>query len=180
MGTARNGHRTAPSDYRTLMSSFPTGVAVVCALDSGGRPHGMTCTSLCSVTADPPTLLVSLHVHSGTYQAVRDSNCFTLNLLHARGRRAAELFASAAPDRFRRVVWRRSEVVGAPRLVDDAFALAECRVSEVFPAGDHMLVLGEVVGTVHGGAEPLLYGLRQFTVWPDPVPRARPAEAAGP
>jgi flavin reductase (DIM6/NTAB) family NADH-FMN oxidoreductase RutF len=166
MVTGQPAAAVAAGGYRTLMSSFPTGVAVVCALAGDDRPHGMTCTSLCSVTVEPPTLLVSLHVASGTCQAVRERGCFALNLLHQGGREAAEVFSSPTPDRFARVAWRPSPVVGAPWLVDAAFAVAECRTTQLLAAGDHTLVLGEVVNVHHLPGTPLLYGLRQFAVWP--------------
>jgi len=153
------------SDYRTLMSCFPTGVTVITAVDPRGTPHGMTCTSLTSVTIDPPTLLVCLNVQSGTLGAIRETGVFALNFLHQRGRPAAELFSSPVADRFSRVCWRPSDVVRCPWLFVDAFALAECRVTGTFPAGDHDVVLGEVVGVRQTDGVPLLYGMRQFSAW---------------
>lgn len=163
-----NGSPAAAPGYRDLMSCFPTGVAVVTALDADQQPHGMTCTSLCSVAVAPPTLLVSLHEDSGTHLALRDTGRFALNLLHAGGQRAAEVFSSAAPDRFHRVGWRPSPVLDLPWLTRDAFAFAECRVTRTVPAADHVLVLGEVVSTRQQAEPPLLYGMRQFAAWHQP------------
>lgn len=157
--------------YRDLMSSFPTGVAVISSFDQHGRPHGMTCTSLSSVTLKPPTLLVCLNRHSGTLAALHAYGSFAINLLHARARRAAEIFSGPAPDRFGQVRWRLSSVAGLPWLVEDAFALAECTVRGSSIVGDHEVVLGEVCEVVvHGSDVPLLYGMRQFSTWlPDRV-----------
>src|SRR5262245_12636119 len=96
---ARTGH------FREFMSSFATGVAIVTAFDRGGRPHGLTCTSLASITLVPPTILVSLDTASGTLAAIRDGGRFAVNLLHSGAKPTAELFASAAGDRFDRVSW---------------------------------------------------------------------------
>lgn len=159
-------------EYRTFMSSFPTGVAVVTALDRHGTPHGLTCTSIASVTLVPPTLSVCLDVRSGTLRAIADQGAFAVNLLHAAGRRAAEVFCSAVADRFSMVAWQPSYLVGLPWLHGDAFALAECRVSGTVPVGDHQIVLGQVVGLINAPENPLLYGRRQFTSWlpeTDPV-----------
>jgi flavin reductase (NADH) len=52
------------------MSSFPTGVSIVTAMDRHGHPRGATCSSLASVTLSPPTLLVCLREHGGTLLAV--------------------------------------------------------------------------------------------------------------
>lgn len=175
-GIATSPRPVGVSSYRDLMSSFPTGVSIVTALDSDGCPQGMTCTSLTSVTVTPPTLLVCLRIGSATLRAVRDSGAFAVNLLHCDGRPAAELFAAPCPDRFDRVHWRLSEA-GLPWLVEEAFAIAECRVQRLLDVGEHTVVFGAVTGLVQDSASPLLYGLRQFSTWLAPVGAS--ASAAG-
>ncbi|WP_240519344.1 flavin reductase family protein [Amycolatopsis antarctica] len=165
-----------PAALRDFMSAFCTGVTVITSIDGEGRPHGLTCTSLASVTLSPPTLLVCLNTGSGTLAALRQSGGFAVNLLHERGRRAAETFASRAADRFDRVRWCRSGTVGQPWLTDDAFALAECEVADTVAVGDHVVVFGRVVGVEHVPEVPLLYGMRTFSSWfaalPDEAPTA--------
>lgn len=156
--------RVTAADHRALMSLFPTGVAIITAIDDTGEPHGMTCTSLSSVALSPPTLLVCLNQASGTLRAVRGGR-FAVNLLHARGRKAAEVFSSAVENRFSVVRWRRSEVTGMPWLAEDAHAFAGCVVRESTVVGDHEVVLGEVCEIVQARDLPLLYGMREFSVW---------------
>jgi flavin reductase (DIM6/NTAB) family NADH-FMN oxidoreductase RutF len=171
-GTAA-ARRASPADYRDLMSAFPTGVAVVTSMDSSGQPRGMTCSSLSSVTLAPPTLLTCLRTDSGTLGAVRHHGGFAVNLLHARGRAAAELFSSAAQDRFGLVRWRPS-CSGLPWLVADAFALAECTVSGMAEVGDHTVVFGAVEKVTMVRDTPLLYGMRRFSaLCIDPCVRQR-------
>lgn len=158
-------------DYRGLMSAFPTGVAVITAVDHAGRPHGLTCTSLTSVTLSPPTLLVCLDLRSGTLAAIQHCGYFAVNLLRSRSRRAAELFSSRAPDRFSQVSWLPSPWTRQPWLRDDAFALAECTVVDVSVIGDHSVMFGEVVNVEQTIDVPLLYGLRRFSGWPPEPPR---------
>ncbi|MEV7870657.1 flavin reductase family protein [Streptomyces sp. NPDC088124] len=163
------------ADIRPLMASFPSGVGVVTAYAEDGSPWGMTCTSLCGVSLDPPVVLVCLGTASHTLKAVRSSGSFALNLLHAQGRRTAELFASGAPDRFDRVNWRGGAGTAGPHLTEDARAVADCSVVGEQVVGDHAVVLGEVsaVRTV-GRQPPLLYGLRRFSVWPHVGEAAQP------
>ena len=163
--TATAGH-VQLDDYRGLMSAFPTGVAVITAVDRAERPHGLTCTSLTSVTLNPPTLLVCLDLRSGTLAASRQCGRFAVNLLHARGRRAAEVFSSPTPDRFSQVAWQPSPWIRQPWLCDDAFALAECIVVEASIVGDHAVMFGEVVHVEQSADVPLLYGMRRFSGWP--------------
>lgn len=159
---------TRMADHRAFMAMFPTGVAVVTASAADGGPRGMTCSSICSVTLDPPTLLVCIWSGSPTGAAVRETGAFAVNLLHAEARPTAELFASGAPDRFECVRWSRTERGGAPHLAD-AHAIADFEVTRSMAVGDHRVIFGEslrVLWPYHpGGTTPLLYGLRRFGSW---------------
>ncbi|WP_025359544.1 flavin reductase family protein [Kutzneria albida] len=152
-------------DYRTLMSAFPSGVSVITAVDADGHPHGLTCTSLSSVTLNPPTLLACLNTRSPALAALRAVGEFAVNLLHAKGQRAAEVFSSPVADRFSLLPWRRTERAGLPWLTEHAFAVAECAVSHIRVVGDHAVVFGEVHTVTQDQDRPLLYGLRRFTGW---------------
>ncbi|MFH9065063.1 flavin reductase family protein [Streptomyces coeruleorubidus] len=148
------------------MAGFPTGVSVVTTTAPDGRPWGMTCTSLCSVSLDPPTLLVCLRCGSPTLEAIRAGGSFSVNLLHDAARVTAELFASGAPDRFDQVVWEHGGVGAGPHLTDAAHTIADCTVADDAVVGTHAVVMGHV-GRVRAlrAQQPLLYGLRRFASW---------------
>ncbi|MEV4470081.1 flavin reductase family protein [Nonomuraea salmonea] len=169
-----DGPVASAGDHRALMSRFPTGVAVVTAVDTVGRPHGMTCSSVTSVTLSPPTILVCLRIGSATLRAVHERGAFAVNLLDAGARDTAELFSGPVPDRFSRVRWIRSQY-GLPWLVDDALAMAECRVSRVIRDGDHEVLFGRLLRVAEQPGTPLLYGMRSYSAWRPSSP-ARPAE----
>ncbi|WP_410606095.1 flavin reductase family protein [Amycolatopsis sp. lyj-109] len=152
-------------DVRRLMAGFPTGVSVVTALASDGTPRGMTCTSLCSVALDPPTLLVCLRRGSPTLDAVVDTAVLSVNLLHRSARPAAELFGSGVPDRFDRIPWTAAPG-GGPHLSDAAHTIADCVVDAWHPVGDHVVVMAEVARiTSLRTPAPLLYGMRRYGTW---------------
>lgn len=155
----------SPDAFRSLMSLFPSGVAVVTAREVGGTPRGVTCTSLASVSLEPPLLLVCLHARSGTLAALRRTGAFAVNLLHHRGRGAAEVFASPVADRFAEVEWAPSPQDGLPWLSRHAHAVAECAVWDSRSAGDHVVVFGSVRRVHADPATPLLYGGRQYRSW---------------
>src|SRR5256885_16017012 len=110
------GNQAEPVDLGPFMSGFPPGVSIVSAFDEEDRPLGMTCTSLCSVTLSPPTLLVCLRQGSPTLDAVLTTGTFSVNLLAHHARPTAALFGSGAPDRFDRVAWSRPDSAGGPHL----------------------------------------------------------------
>lgn len=164
--TTRTPAPATPDEFRTLMSGFPTGVAVVTATDSTGAPRGMTCSSLCGVSLEPPVLLVCLRAGSPTLEAVLGSGAFAVNLLSAGARPTAELFASGDPHRFGKVPWEAGPPAAGPHLVRDAHTVADCGVRSQQAVGDHVTVYGEIRRvTRRGDRVPLLYGLREFRPW---------------
>ncbi|MBL1115315.1 flavin reductase family protein [Streptomyces sp. 110] len=159
---------STPDRFRSLMAGFPTGVSIVTAIGDASRLWGMTCSALCSVTLHPPTLLVGIREQSPTLTAILSSGVFTVNLLHAQGRDTADLFASGAPDRFSRVTWALPDGASGPHLMEAAHAVADCRVSQTVHVGGQRVVFGEVRRiTVLAEPKPLLYGLRQYSAFPD-------------
>ncbi|MER7702100.1 flavin reductase family protein [Kitasatospora sp. NPDC097605] len=163
--TLRSEAGVTADEFRTMMSGFPTGVAVTTTyLD--GVPRGMTCSSMCSVTLEPPTLLVCLRVGSPTLEAIVKSGAFAVNLLHESARETARLFASGNPDRFDLIDWESAPDSAGPHLVRDAGTVADCEVALTQRVGDHVTVFGGVRRiTDRDPRPPLLYGLRQFRSW---------------
>lgn len=157
-------------DFRSLMSGFPTGVAVITTFGPDGRPWGMTCSSMCSVSLDPPVLLICLRRGSPTLDAVERRTAFAVNVLHSQGRPTAELFASGAADRFDRVRWEAGPRSAGPHLANDAHCVADCEVTRTKDVGDHTVVFGRVlrVTSHRSDPKPLLYGLRRYATWPQP------------
>lgn len=151
------------------MATFPTGVGIVTTLDPEGRPLGMTCTSVCSVTLVPPVLLVSLRHGSQTLAAIVWRRTFAVNLLHCQAQATAELFASGRPNRFDHVLWYCEPGLGGPELPEDAHAAVHCRVMSRQRVEDHVVVFGKVTSVWEpvGPVRPLLRGLRRYAPWPE-------------
>lgn len=169
----RSAHTAVPEGFRAMMRGFPSGVAVVTATDLEGRPWGMTCSSVCSVTLDPPTLLVCLRAASPTLAAILVRGEFAVNLLHDGAQATAELYASGDPDRFDRTGWQADPDAAGPHLPGDSHAIADCRVRSAEHVGDHVVIFGEAVRiTRRPDCLPLLYGLRTYSRWPTTEPVA--------
>jgi flavin reductase (DIM6/NTAB) family NADH-FMN oxidoreductase RutF len=155
-----------PMDRATffgLMSAFPSGVTIVSTLDERGQPRGLTCTATCSLSAEPPLLLVSLDNRSGTLAAVRANHRFVVNYLLAGRGELSNQFAAAAPDRWKDVAWRPNRH-GIPVLYADSLAHTECRLVNAIEAGDHTIVVGRVEGgrAPAPGSQPLIYFRRGY------------------
>jgi flavin reductase (NADH) len=165
----RCGSGVDPVTFRSIMSAFPTGVAVVTSFDTSGIPRGLTCSALCSVSIDPPLLLLCVNSSSGALQAIRASNGFVVNFLREGRDSVSRLFASPSPDKFSRIRWQRSAITGLPWLVEDTIAHADCRLVSDIEAGDHSILIGILVSgsAPPPTAQPLLYWQRHYASWPD-------------
>jgi flavin reductase (DIM6/NTAB) family NADH-FMN oxidoreductase RutF len=164
------GHPT-PVDkaaFFGIMSAFPSGVTIVSTLDKLGRPRGLTCTSTCSLSANPPLLLVCIDQRSATLDALRHSGRFVVNYLLAGRGELANRFASRDPDRWATVAWRPTPS-GLPWLHRDTLAYAECVVVQDVEGGDHVILVGRVDGgqAPAPGTQPLMYFRRSYGTWRD-------------
>jgi flavin reductase (DIM6/NTAB) family NADH-FMN oxidoreductase RutF len=144
------------------MADFPTGVAVVTTTDLSGRPHGFTCSALCSVTVTPPTLLVCANLHGAFLAALLERGLFAVNLLAESAIPTATRFSAASIERFADLAWLPGPATGMPLLRDDVCGAAECQVGRAIPVGDHMIVLGSVRAVRSHQDEPLVYGRRRY------------------
>src|SRR5207244_13497580 len=65
--------------FFAIMGAFPTGVAIVTTMDNHNQPKGLTSNALCSVSAEPPLLLVCVDKNSNTLPALRHSQMSVVN-----------------------------------------------------------------------------------------------------
>jgi flavin reductase (DIM6/NTAB) family NADH-FMN oxidoreductase RutF len=153
--------------FFAIMSAFPTGVTIVTTLDDDGQPRGLTCTALCSLSADPPLLLVCVDRRSQTLETIRQNGHFVVNYLLAGRGELSNRFASREQDRWTDVAWRPA-ALGLPWLHADSLAYAECALVQEMEGGDHMILVGRVDGgqPPPPGTQPLMYFRRSYATWP--------------
>ena len=154
------------------MSVFPTDIAIVTTLfGEDGEPKGLTTNAVCSVSAEPPLLLVCVDVGSRTLHALRHSQRFVVNFVSDRAEELCSLFASKADDKFGAVQWEPG-IAGMPLLAHDALAYAECSTEQELEAGDHVILIGLVEGGRPPDPEsvPILYYRRSYGTTPVTAP----------
>ncbi len=129
---------------RSVMRQWATGVALVTALE-GEKAHGMTVSSLASVSLSPPMILVCLEKGTRTEGMVRRSGRFAVNILAANQQDLSDRFAGRITDEGDRFagVSNFPAPSGLP-IVEGCLAYLDCKVAAVYEAGTHTIVLGEV------------------------------------
>ncbi|PWI45850.1 reductase [Streptomyces sp. ICBB 8177] len=153
-------------EFRAAMSRLTAGVVLVSAHDPeegvGGEDVGMTATAFMSVSLEPPLVLVSVREDSRMDELLARHPYWAASVLSESQRHVAGRFAMRGriSDRllFDDVPYRRGEVTGAP-LISGALAVVECRTVRRVAAGDHTLVVGQVLtaSTPSASGRPLTY-----------------------
>ncbi|MGW4669389.1 flavin reductase family protein [Streptomyces sp. NPDC004324] len=146
----------SPELLRSVFRRHAAGVAVITAQGDEG-PVGFTATSLTSVSAEPP--IVSFGVGSGasSWPAIAASDHVGVHILGEHQRELAATFARSGADRFGAPTRWRAGPERVP-VLHDVLAWLVCRIVARVPAGDHRIVLAEVVlGDPSGAGRPLLY-----------------------
>ena len=148
-----------PDEYRRALRRFTSGLTVITVAD-GDRLHGMTASSFAAVSLEPPLVLVSLEKGSHTRDLVLGARAFVANVLADTQEDVASGFAQAGHKPFEHTPHRVSSNGGA--ILDDVLAWLECRVHRTVDAGDHDVVIGEVLSSDARDGSPLVYFNRAY------------------
>lgn len=140
---------------RDVFGSFATGVTVVTTRDEDGTPRGFTANSFTSVSLEPPLILVCIAKTAHSKDVFCAARHFAVNILAEDQKAVSGLFASRSPDKFERVSWQPG-VADTPCL-DGAVAQLVCERHKLTDAGDHIVLIGQVIAHESNDARPLGY-----------------------
>src|SRR6266700_4584481 len=153
------GRSCAMTGFRLAMSGTASGVTVVATDGPGGR-FGQTVSAMCSVSADPPLVLICLHGRSPANAAIAANGVFCVNVLATQHDHVADTFAGrpwAGKDRWDFSCGHWGEAPsGSPR-ISGAIASFDCSVDQVIEAGTHMMYIGRVQVVEAAPGTPLIY-----------------------
>jgi flavin reductase (DIM6/NTAB) family NADH-FMN oxidoreductase RutF len=149
--------------FRLAMGRFATGVTILTTVTQG-HDHAMTANAVASVSMDPMLVLACVEVDARFHDAVTESGLWGISVLSADQRPTADWLATQGRPlhgQLDRVPHHRGSTGVA--LLDGALATIECQTTDIHPAGDHSIVVGEVVSlgvAEHPGAALMYYRSR--------------------
>jgi flavin reductase len=149
--------RSAPVDtdtFRRVMRALAGTVTVISTENAGGL-HGFTATAVCSVCADPPTILIVVNRSARTHAHISRRQAFVVNVIAEDQRPIAEMFSTKESDPFSAVPHSLT-ANGVPK-IDNTSAFLECEVREMSDVGTHTIFIGSIVNAGVSGKAPLLY-----------------------
>lgn len=144
--------------FRDVMAATPGPVTVVTTMSEAG-PVGCTVSAFMSLSLSPMLVAVALDKRSSVLGVIEATGTLGINVLAAPQAELALQFASSVPDRFAGVAWRR--VGGLPR-IHGTTGWLRCRVASVVDAGDHRLIVSEVLDVENSSQPPMVYAERLF------------------
>ncbi len=161
-----------PDDFRAALARFASGVVVATTRDAAGQPRGFTASAFCSVSLEPPLVLVCLGRKAECHAAFMAAERIAISILAPGQDAVAQRFATRGADKFAGGHMATGED-GLP-VVRQAAAVLQGRLAERLPGGDHTILLIAVEQVLLGGnpQEALVHHARRF--W---SLKAGPAEA---
>ena len=147
--------------FRQVLGYYPTGVCVITALGPDGSPCGLVVGSFSSVSLDPPLVGFFPDKRSSSWPLVEQAGHFCVNVLASDQTELCRQIARPGPDKFAGVEYEISEH-NLPVLAGCTVSI-ECKLESITDAGDHVLVLGRVLGLeARRDADPMLFHRGQY------------------
>lgn len=142
------------ADYRQALGSFVSGITVITCTDADAKPRGVTVSSFCSLSLDPPMVLWCLAKSTLSSEAFRAAEHFGVHVLAHDQWHVAERFATRGVDKFSQSDWAMHDNVP---VIDGCTARFECSRAAVYDGGDHWIMTGIVNHFESTSREPLAY-----------------------
>jgi len=143
---------------RAAVRRLAAGVTVLTAVHDG-QAHGATASAVTAASSEPLLVCVCLRNGSTFAELAVRARRFVINVLSGRQAAIADWFADPRRPpgygQFAPVDWTPDPVCAAP-LLRGALAWLDCQLILRYPAGDHSILLAEVVGGASGRGDPLL------------------------
>lgn len=141
--------------FRQAMGAFATGVTIMTCRDENARPVGMTVNSFTSLSLEPPLVLWCVSRNIFPTKAFSTTGHFAVHVLHRGQETLSNHFAVDREEKFAGI--EHGSGIGDLPILDDYLAVYQCRVHDRVDAGDHFILIGELLDFEIRDGEPLLF-----------------------
>lgn len=154
-----------PQEFRKVMSSWPTGVAIITARIDDGHPIGILCNSLTSISLARKLLLWTVDHASSNHQYWVNAKNWAVHFLADDQQDLIERFArKGVPNKYEGLDCAISDA-GTP-ILDGVVARLECETTETVETYDHTIILGEVTAMTSSDRSPIIFAYSKFHTGP--------------
>ena len=130
---------------KNILRKIPYGLYVIGVKDSTSH-HAFTGSWFSQCSMKPPRVMLGVRHGTHSLELLKQGKVFSVNWLSKEDKKILEQFFKPIPstgNRFGDLTYQLKKT-GAP-ILDKALAFLECEVVHVHDAGDHSIVVGEVV-----------------------------------
>ena len=144
-----------PDTFRSVLGRFASGVTIATARDPDGKDHGMTVSAFCSLSLEPPLVLMCIDHTASMHGLLLTHPVVGISILSSSQEAYSRRFADTDTKDFAGIPFVRGE--SGVALLEGALAHVECRLIAHDEGGDHTIFIGEVDHAVPRSGRPLLY-----------------------
>lgn len=142
--------------FREIAGTYPTGVTVITGTNAEGRPVGMTANSFTTLSLSPLLVMFAIDKSASLFSDFMESPSFAVNILASQQEHVSRQFSKKNVDRFEGVAYKKSDMTGCP-ILENAASYFDCRIVDRHEAGDHVIVIGEVLDGARFDQTPLIF-----------------------
>jgi flavin reductase (DIM6/NTAB) family NADH-FMN oxidoreductase RutF len=146
--------------FREAFRRWATAVVIVTYRDDDGRPAGMTATSMSSLSAEPPSLLVCINRETRAHPIITRRGVFGVDMLSVPQRHIAAYCSARGRDKVLHDTWLAPGVApDAPPRLATSLAHLDCTMDRSFEVFSHTIMVGVIEAAWINPLEspPLLY-----------------------
>lgn len=151
------------TDFRDAMAQLGSAITIITTDGAAGK-FGFTASAVCSVTDQPPTLLICMNRSSFANSKFKENGVLCVNVLSASHRELSGVFANGSlrsEERFAYDIWQ-TNFTGSPVLTS-AITSFDCEIGECHEVGSHSIFYCPVKEIIFGkGEEGLVYFNRNY------------------
>lgn len=153
----------SPEAFKQTLRCWASGITVIITRREGGI-HAMTATSFCSLSIDPPLIIVAVDKRNRTHERISEQKAFGVMILNSEQEDISNRAAGFKGEEgnFLLDVPHHSEVTGAP-ILDQSLAWMDCSLYAAYEGGDHTIFVGKVEAAGEGEGKPLLWYSRGYS-----------------
>jgi flavin reductase (DIM6/NTAB) family NADH-FMN oxidoreductase RutF len=136
-----------PEARRKILRLFTYGMYAVSAHHDGAS-NAFLANWLAQCSFDPPMMMISVERNARTLALIRGGGFFAVHVLASGQREFAGMLGRSSrtvPNKLKNLRWHPSAQTHCP-ILEDTLGYVECRVVGEMPAGDSVIVVGQVIG----------------------------------
>ena len=146
-------------ELRATFGKFVTGVTIITYSD-GNEINGITVNSFCSLSLSPPLVSWNISQNTNSEKFFKNDSYCVVNILNSAQEKLANKFAISGDNKFNNVEYSLNNK-NVP-IISNCLAYIHCKIYNIIPCGDHLIIIGEVKKHHYNQKKPLIFSSGKY------------------